>query len=426
MSRQFLTPINLNKNELLLARIQNLATAPSSPVTGQIYFDTTLGALRQFDGTVWKTYTKSGDIVNGDIAANAAIDNSKLATNPLDRANHFNTQLAETISDFDTQVRTNRLDQMANPTHSVAFNDQRITGLADPLNPQDAATKQYVDDAVAGLTWKAAVHVLSTVDVALTGAADSLTIDGHPMTATENGYRVLLTGQTNASENGIYVFAQTTEGTTYTLTRPTDADTYQELLGATVFVMEGDVNASSAWTQAEHYLTNFSGQDWVQFSGAAQITAGGGLVKAGNVIDVVGTADRITVNNDSVDIASTYVGQESITTLGTITTGTWDATTVAISAGGTGAETAWDARLNLQATTKYAVNNPMLSPTGNQVNWTVTHNLETVDVVVQLRELVSGQIVEADYTVEDENIVVIQWYSQSVVSSDNYRAVIVG
>lgn len=424
MSRNFLTPINLNKNELLLARIQNLATAPSSPVTGQIYFDTTLGALRQFDGTVWKTYTKSGDIVNGDIAPNAAIDNSKLATNPLDRANHFNTQLASTISDFDEQVRTNRLDQMSNPTHSVAFNDQRITGLADPLNPQDAATKQYVDDAVAGLTWKAAVHVLSNVDVALTGAPDSLTIDGHQMTAAEDGYRVLLVNQTNPAENGIYVFAQ--YGTTYTLTRPTDADSYQELIGATVFVMEGTTYGSSAWTQAEHYLTNFSGQDWVQFSGAAQITAGGGMVKAGNVLDVVGTEDRITVNPDSIDIASTYVGQDSITTLGVITTGTWDATTVAITAGGTGAETAWDARLNLGATTKYSENNPMLSPISNQVSWVVEHNLETVDVVVQLRELVSGQVVEADYTIEDGNHVVVQWFSTTVVSSGNYRVVVVG
>lgn len=424
MSRQFLTSLNLNKNELLLARIQNLATPPGSPVTGQIYFDTTLGALRQFDGTVWKTYTKSGDIVNGDIAANAEIDITKLNTDVLARENHTGTQPASTISDFDTQVRTNRLDQMSAPTANVSMNEQRLTAVAYPVDAQDAANKQYVDDAIAGLTWKEAVHVLSNVNVSLTGATGSLTIDGHPLDAGDDGYRVLLINQTINAENGIYVYAD--NGTTYTLTRPADADQYTDLIGATVFVQEGNTYGSSAWTQAEHYLVNFENQEWVQFSGAAQITAGNGLVKDGNLIDVVGTPDRITANADSIDIASTYVGQESITTVGTITTGTWDASTIAITAGGTGAETAWDARLNLQATTKYSVNNPMLAPTSNQVSWVVEHNLQTLDVVVQLRELVSGAVVEADYVIEDLNTVVIQWYSPVVVSADNFRAVIVG
>jgi hypothetical protein len=57
-----------------------------------------------------------GTIVNADINASAAIALSKLATDPLARANHTGTQLAATVSDFDTQVRTSRLDQMAAPT----------------------------------------------------------------------------------------------------------------------------------------------------------------------------------------------------------------------------------------------------------------------------------------------------------------------
>jgi hypothetical protein len=55
------------------------------------------------------------------------------------------------ISDFDTQVRTSRLDQMAAPTASVALNSQKITGLADPASATDAATKGYVDSAVSAL-----------------------------------------------------------------------------------------------------------------------------------------------------------------------------------------------------------------------------------------------------------------------------------
>jgi hypothetical protein len=73
-----------------------------------------------------------------------------------------------------------------------------------------------------------------------------------------------------------------------------------------------------------------------QFSGAGQITAGNGLTKNGNTIDAVGTADKITVSADAITIASSYVGQNSITTLGTIGAGTWAATDIAVAHGGTG------------------------------------------------------------------------------------------
>ena len=97
----------------------------------------------------------SADIVNGTIVAadiaDGTITAAKLTSDPFARANHTGTQLAATVSDFDTQVRTSRLDQMAAPTGSVAFNAQKITGLADPTLAQDAATKAYTDTAVANL-----------------------------------------------------------------------------------------------------------------------------------------------------------------------------------------------------------------------------------------------------------------------------------
>lgn len=68
------------------------------------------------------------------------------------RANHTGTQLAATISDFDTQVRTSRLDQMAAPTTDVSFNSFRGVNFADPSGDQDAATKIYVDTAISGAT----------------------------------------------------------------------------------------------------------------------------------------------------------------------------------------------------------------------------------------------------------------------------------
>lgn len=417
MSRSFLTSINLNKNELLNAAIQSLASAPSSPVTGQVYFDTTLGALRQYNGTVWKTYTKSGDIVNADINAAAAIELSKLAVDPLARANHTGTQTASTISDFDTQVRTNRLDQLSAPTAAVSFNSQSITNVADPVNPQDAATKAYVDAARSGLDVKQSVRAASTANIAtLTG---TMTIDGVSVVA---GNRVLVKNQDTGADNGIYVVAAGA------WSRATDADSDAEVTaGLFTFVEEGTANGNSGFvlTTDNPVTLGTTPLVFAQFSGAGQITAGNGLTKSGNTIDAVGTADRITVGADSIDIASTYVGQTSITTLGTITTGVWNGTDVAVADGGTGASNAVDARANLGATTKYSANNTALTATSGAVSWTVNHALNTADVVVQLREVSSGALVEVDVAIADANNVSLSWISGNV-SANTYRVVVIG
>ena len=102
-------------------------------------------------GTVTSTMIANGTIVDADINASAAIALSKLATDPLARANHTGTQAASTISDFDTQVRTSRLDQMAAPTAAVSANSQKITNLGTPTSNTDASTKAYVDTSIANL-----------------------------------------------------------------------------------------------------------------------------------------------------------------------------------------------------------------------------------------------------------------------------------
>jgi hypothetical protein len=114
-------------------------------------------------GTITSADIANDTIVNADINTAAGIALSKLATDPLARANHTGTQLAATVSDFDTQVRTSRLDQMAAPTASVALNAQKITGLADPTLAQDAATKAYTDTQITNLI-AAAPGALDTLD----------------------------------------------------------------------------------------------------------------------------------------------------------------------------------------------------------------------------------------------------------------------
>ena len=111
-------------------------------------------------------------IVNADINASAAIALSKLATDPLARANHTGTQVASTISDFDTQVRTSRLDQMAAPTAAVSVNSQKITNLGTPTSSTDASTKAYVDTSIANLI-DGAPSTLDTLNEIAAALADN-------------------------------------------------------------------------------------------------------------------------------------------------------------------------------------------------------------------------------------------------------------
>jgi hypothetical protein len=164
---QVLAAIDLAKNELSNARVQNLATAPGPPVAGQLYYDTVLNNLYFWDGTTWQATaggasgaaggSLTGTYPNPTIAAGAITTRRSPPTPPSSCPSWRSTRWLgpttpapsspATISDFDAQVRTSRLDQMAAPTAAVSLNSQRLTNLADPTSAQDAATKAYVDAA---------------------------------------------------------------------------------------------------------------------------------------------------------------------------------------------------------------------------------------------------------------------------------------
>lgn len=230
---------------------------------------------------------------------------------------------------------------------SLDMNSHKIIDLGYPASDTDAASKLYVDNMVAGLAWKEAVHLLAIGNISLTGSTGTLVIDGHEaLVQADSGiYRILLIGQSTATQNGIYSY--TDNGVSYTLTRSADADVVSELHGASVYVQEGTTYGTSSWVQSNYAATDFDQLDWVQFSGAALITDGAGLLKEGNTLSVIGTANRISVTPDNVDIHADYAGQTSITTLGTVATGIWEGTTVEIAHGGTGATTAEAARSSL-------------------------------------------------------------------------------
>ena len=228
------------------------------------------------------------------------------------------TLTAAKISNFDTQVRTNRLDQMTAPSASVSLNSQKITNLATPTADADAATKAYVDATKQGLDVKDSVRVATTANITLSATQ---TIDGVAVIA---GNRVLVKNQSTASQNGIYVVAAGA------WSRSTDANTSAKVTaGMFTFAAEGTVNADSGWvlTTNDVITLNTTPLTFTQFSGAGQIVAGNGLSKTGNTLNV-GTANaaRIVVNADNIDLATagTTGTYRSVTTdaYGRVTAGT--------------------------------------------------------------------------------------------------------
>lgn len=233
---------------------------------------------------------------------------------------------AAKISDFDTQVRTSRLDQMAAPAAAVAFNSQRITGLADPTAAQDAATKNYVDSVAQGLNVKRSVLCATTANITLSGLQ---TIDGYSVAAND---RVLVKNQSTAAQNGIYVAAAAA------WTRVTDMDVWTEHISAFVFVEQGTTNADTGWvcTVDPGGTLGTTSITFAQFSGAGTYLAGNGLQLAGNTFSVKPNGSSIDVSASGIQISATWAGQSSITTLGAVTAGVWNATAIGVTKGGTG------------------------------------------------------------------------------------------
>lgn len=221
------------------------------------------------------------------------------------------------------------LSDLSAPSGDFSFAGNKLTNLADPVNIQDAATKNYVDSVAQGLDVKASVRCATTANITLSGTQ---TIDGVSVVA---GDRVLVKNQTAPAQNGIYVVAAST------WSRSADADTWAELPGAFTFVEEGTTNADTGWacTSNAGGTIGTTAITWAQFSGAGTYLAGNGLSLTGSTFAVVADGTSLTVSSSGVKISATWTGQNTITTVGTISTGTWQGSTIGVAYGGTGVAT---------------------------------------------------------------------------------------
>ena len=184
------------------------------------------------------------------------------------------------VSDFDTQVRTSRLDQMTAPTGSVGLNGQTITGLGAPVNATDAATKSFVESTAQGLDVKDSCVAATTGNITISTALNSGdSLDGVTLA---NGNRVLVKDQSTASENGIYVVGSSPA-------RADDLAAGADAAGMFTFIEQGTVNADNGFVCTSNKGSAVVGTNnlaYAQFSGAGSVTAGDGLDKSGNTMSV--------------------------------------------------------------------------------------------------------------------------------------------
>ena len=233
-----------------------LTTGRTISITGDVAY--TSGA---FDGTANVTGTGTLPTVNSNVGTYTKITiNGKGLATAGDQAS---------------------LSDLSSPTVAFDFGAVKITNLANPTSDQDAATKYYVDSVAQGLDPKASAKAASTANIATLSGL--LTIDGITLSS---GDRILVKNQTASEDNGIYLASATA------WSRSSDADTWDELVSAFIFVEEGSTQADSGWvcTADAGGTLGVTAITWVQFSGAGTYTAGTGLTLTGNEFSITNTA----------------------------------------------------------------------------------------------------------------------------------------
>ncbi len=403
--------LDFAKYEARNIRGHQLGAAPSSPVTGQLYYNTADNTLYWWDGSGWvsarggasatppATTGALGTIqLAGDLAGTATspqiaagvITDAEVAAANKDGA--VGTASMRTLGSSAVQAMpgNQRLDFITAPGAALGMNGQRITNLADPTAVTDAANKQYVDAVAQGLAPKDSVRCATTATITIATALNSGdVIDGITLV---NGDRVLVKNQSVPAENGLYVVAASP-------VRATDADAWSELPSAFVFVEEGTTNADSAWvcTSNQGGTLNTTAVTWAQFGSATAYTAGAGLTLTVNDL-AVGAGPGITVNADTVQVANNGITNAMLAD-GAVDLASADVTnTLPIAKGGTGATTAAAARTALGDAGYYS---SATHGAGTTITITAaTHGLRaTRGLIVQTQLESDGSILLADVTI---------------------------
>jgi hypothetical protein len=248
----------------------------------------------------------------------------------------------------------------------------KVVNLPTPTSSGDAVPKSYVDSAIEGLAWKDSVRVSTQSNVNL--ASPGASIDGISMASQD---RVLVRSQSTQSQNGIYIW----NGDSSAMTRALDASTFAELEQAVVTVEEGtDAGASFRQTQVN------------------------GTIDSSNVI-------WSSFGTGSPSASESTAGIAEIATQAEVDAGTDDARIVTPLKLAT-----WSGRLK-----KYSTD----IGDGSATSYTVTHNLNSRDVVVRVYQN-SGDYEDVEPDIRRGTVNAVTLVFATAPTSNAYRVVVVG
>jgi hypothetical protein len=412
--------LDFAKLEARNMQMHQLGTAPSSPVKGQLYFNTADNTLWWWDGSAWvsarggvsttppATTIALGTIqLAGDLAGTAT--SPQIAAGVLTDAEFMagykdgaqGTYSLRTLGVGVQQAMPgNRtLDTIIAPAADLNLNSKKITSLATPTAGSDAANKNYVDNAAAtaaeGLDAKQSVRCATTANIANLGAAP-VAIDNYTLQTLD---RVLVKDQTNPAQNGIYIYSSGT------LARASDADAWTELPSAYVWVEQGTVNADTGWicTADSGGTLGTTAVPWTQFSGATEVQPGGGLTKTGNVMDV-GAGAGLQVNADTVQVANNGITNAMLAD-GAVNLASADVSGIlATDKGGTG-------RANLTQT--FAYTKTLAAPATSVTSYVITaamHGLGAYNgMIIQVMDIATGKVELPDISQAANGDITIGW-----------------
>jgi hypothetical protein len=322
-------------------------TSNTQTVGGTKTFSNTIvGSVDGNAGTATKLATARTISVSGDADGSASFDGSANAdiAITLDTVNAnigAFTKVTINAKGLATAGSQASLSDLSAPTSSFSFGSQTLTNLADPVNPQDGATKSYVDGVAQGLNIKQAVIATTTGNITLSGL--STQAGGDWASGLSAGDRILVKDQTLSQNNGIYVADAST------WSRSSDANTFNELISAFTFVQTGTTEADTGWvcTVDAGGTLGTTPITWTQFSGAGTYEAGTGLTLSGNTFNITNTAVTAgSYGSSSETLTATVNAQGQLTALaetaiaiantqvsGLGTMSTQDASNVSISGG---------------------------------------------------------------------------------------------